>query len=367
MSKLTVQLWNEKQFSSAQQEWNDLLSQSNADQFFLSWEWMHTWWTSFADSASQLLIYSVYNEQKELVGLAPLFVKQVISKRIIKTNRLQFIGSDWYNPKIMRTELLEFISVKSMEKAVISALLDEISHQNQWNELIFSDLRKDSETYQQLSNHTTLKKYYSRKYDSYKSYYLDTQQSFENYLKNLGKNTRLKLFNRRKILQEVGEVNYESFSQLPIEESFKQLNDLHKLRWDKDVFTKQKKLFNLKLAQLFNDKKSLKFSTLSVNGELCSIQYNFLINDHEYNIQAGFKTNLHKKLALGYLHFGFAIESACNDPNINTYDFLVGEGKNTDYKSHLTTTSLELTHVQIIRGGFAQIFYRLYDSLKSRK
>ena len=35
-------------FRSLRGEWHGLLEQSTSDCPFLTWEWLHTWWTHFA-------------------------------------------------------------------------------------------------------------------------------------------------------------------------------------------------------------------------------------------------------------------------------------------------------------------------------
>jgi len=104
----------------------------------------------------------------------------------------------------------------------------------------------------------------------------------------------------------------------------------------------------------------LQFTVLSLNGTPISIQYNYIIDHHEYNIQAGFNDNIHKKISVGFLHFGYAIEAAFND-GIKVYDFLVGEGKNTQYKAHLTDKTIKIVSMQIVRNKLVRNLYRVYD------
>lgn len=364
-STLTIRRWSYQDFNNSQEAWNNLVNQSKVDRLFLSWEWMHTWWQVFSDDSSELMIYGVYDESHCLVGIAPLFAKTVFSKKIVKTRRLQFIGSDWYNNTVMRTELLEFIAIPQLSQQVINALFDEINKDSQLNEYIFNDLKVGSDTYQQLIKHPLFSNHYVRPIHTVKSYYLNTKNSFEDYLKKLGKNTRLRIFNRRKNLEQLGEVCFQKHSSPDIENYLEQLNDFHINRWGKKAFDNKKYCFNKELALLLNHKNQLVFSSISLNNEIVSVQYNYNIAGHKYNIQAGFRTDIHKKIALGYLHFGYEIEAACDDASINIYDFLAGEGKNTDYKPHLTENYIELTSVQIIKGKSAQIFYRIYDYLQS--
>jgi hypothetical protein len=82
-----------------------------------------------------------------------------------------------------------------------------------------------------------------------------------------------------------------------------------------------------------------------------------------YNIQAGYEEDFHKKVALGTLHLGYAIETAFKDPSVGFFDLLAGEGKKTDYKSHLATDRTSLTTLMVVRSPLFRLLYRMKDSL----
>ena len=64
--------WDEKHFLSNQHEWQNLLENSKADKFFMSWQWMSQWWINWGNSSSdKIFIIAIYLED-ELVGVAPL-------------------------------------------------------------------------------------------------------------------------------------------------------------------------------------------------------------------------------------------------------------------------------------------------------
>ena len=145
-----------------------------------------------------------------------------------------------------------------------------------------------------------------------------------------------------------------------IDDKIDLLNNLHSKRWIKPVFNGDRLLFNSSVAKLMAKKNCLNFSILSVNNEPVSIQYNYVVNQHNYNIQAGFDEEFHKKISLGYLHFGYEIE-ACFHEQTNVYDFLAGEVKNTQYKERLTNSYLSMVDLQIIRNPILKTLYKSYD------
>lgn len=361
MENINIQLWDKEKFFRSRDEWNDLLQRSSADPLFLSWEWQSSWWRFFSDAESmELKLFVATDSQGKILGIAPLYTTNIITKRIIKSTRLQFIGNCWRGKPTMPTELLEFIVDNTQSKEVISTLLTHIYSLNIWDEFVIPYLKLNSETCRILITENLLPQCYFRHAEKYDSYYLSIGDEFENYINGLGKNTRLKLFNRRKLLDKMGAVTLNRMISTHIEENFTLLNELHYKRWKKLAFNNQRLDFNISVASLMAEKNCLNFSVLSLNDEPVSIQYNFLINKHNYNIQAGFDENFHKKISLGYLHFGYEIEASFRQ-NDSTYDFLAGEGKNTQYKKRLTETCQQLTDLHIIRKPALIVLYKFYN------
>lgn len=364
MNNITIQEWNEQQFRDSRNSWNALLERSNSDPLFLSWEWQHTWWDVFSEPEQmQLKLFVALDSNGKLVGIAPLYLSKAKSKKFVTTRRLQFLGNCWHGKTTMRTELLDFITDKSISNKIVTAFFSHIYALTYWDELILTDLKKDSDTYQLLTSENLLSNCYYRSPDEYDSFFVNTNVSFDSYVKSLGKNTRLRLVNRRKILDTLGHVHFESDVTGDIENQFKLLNHLHSKRWGKPVFQNERLLFNETVAKLMAQRGALSFSLISIDNNPVSIQYNYNTDGHKYNIQAGFDENIHKKIALGYLHFGYEIEHACAN-KITAYDFLAGDGKNTPYKKQLTESKIQIVNLQIIRKPIVKMLYRLYDYFK---
>ena len=108
---IRITLWDEGQFNNGREEWSALLNRSKSDKLFMSWEWLHSWWRAFSNNADMsLYIIAAYNSNNRLIGIAPLFLSSVVSKKILSTHRLQFLGNCWRGAMTMRTELLDFIT-----------------------------------------------------------------------------------------------------------------------------------------------------------------------------------------------------------------------------------------------------------------
>lgn len=364
MTKLTIHEWDESDFTSSREAWTELLTKANCDQLFLSWEWLHSWWSIFGKRKhNQLKIITVLDENANLIGIAPLFLTKTVTKKIIVSRKLQFIGNYWRGIETMPTELLEFITSPSNKTLIIRAIFEYISNLSSWDELILSGLPTESETFNCLKQHELFQHNYVRKIETITSYSIPLDKNFEQYTEDLGRNTRLKLFNRRNRIKRLGEFKFNTNITQDPRNSFYILNELHKKRWGKYVFEDQRLEFNLEITSLFSSKNRAYFSTLSLDNKVFSIQYNININSHIYNIQAGFEEKLYKKVAPGYLHFGYEIEEAYNKKH-KCYDLLAGEGKNINYKQHLTSTTIQTGTIQLIRKPLLlKLLYKLYDKL----
>jgi len=361
MKDIKIRLWDEQKFTSSQKEWTELLERSHSDKLFMSWEWLSTWWDVFSEpDTMQLRLFVALDSAGALIGIAPLYLTTVSTKKIHNTKRLQFIGNSWRGPSTMRTELQDFIVDKSCSREVIAAFYYHLNSLSEWDELVLADLNKNSKTYHILESGKILKNSYYRYAEEFDSYHLNIAGDFSDFCSSLGKNTRLKLLNRRKLLETIGVVEFSEVKGGDLSSSFDLLNSLHVKRWGKPIFEGKRLHFNRTVAQRMALKDALQFSIITVDDKPVSIQYNYILDKHEYNIQAGFDEKFHKKISLGYLHFGYEIESAFKK-NIDVYDFLAGEGKNTQYKERLTGSTESMVSLQIIRNKVLQVLYRSYD------
>jgi len=355
--------WGEKEFFNSRDAWATLLARSDSDKLFMSWEWLNTWWKIFKDEKTMCLrMFVAIDENDNLVGIAPLYITNVITKKVIRTRRLQFIGNCWRGKATMPTEIVDFIADKNVSSEVISIFYEHIDSLGDWDEFVLSNLSKSTATYKCLVAGEKLGNSYFRCAEAYNSYYLDTIGDFDDYLKKISKSMRLKLFNRRKLINSIGKVSFENLDA-GLDDCFKLLNQLHRKRWGSDLFEGDRLKFNKIVSELMMKQNSVQFSVILFDKEPISIQYNYIVNNRKYNIQAGFDELFHKKISLGYLHFGYEIEDSFKD-RIIAYDFLMGKGKNTQYKKRLTSRKYELVDMQIIRNNYVGFLYKLYDGVK---
>ncbi len=138
------------------------------------------------------------------------------------------------------------------------------------------------------------------------------------------------------------------------------MNRLHAQRWKSQAFTGARLSFHQDLSRRLAARGELFLSRLWVNDEVVSVLYDIRKGCRQYNLKLGFDCTRNRKVSLGLLHFGYAMEQAAH-AGVTTYDFLAGTGKTTDFKSHLGREQHVLSTVQLMRGRLLPRLYRLRD------
>ncbi len=81
-----------------------------------------------------------------------------------------------------------------------------------------------------------------------------------------------------------------------------------------------------------------------------------------YFLQSGFNAAAARGVSPGYLHFGYAIEAACQE-NADRFDFLAGPGRHRDYKRDFAAEPVTVVTYHLVRGGLTARLYAVYETL----
>jgi len=279
---------------------------------------------------------------------------------LFAVKRIQFLGTAYQSISSIRTEYLSVIYRDGCLDKVYTSIKKFINENVLWDEFIFKDINE---------------KLYHQIFFPPKHYHVDgllrtvgsdigckinTQdQNFKNYIANLGKNTRLRIFNRRIKLSELGCVKVEYFGYENKLEMFSLLNDFHVSRWGKACFSVDSLGFHGKLIDSLHLLDC--FSVLKIGGKPVSILYNITINNIVYNLQSGFVENFHKGISLGTLHLGYEIERSFENKDLVYFDLLAGHGKNINYKARLNGVPVKFISIQIVKTKWLVLLYKIKD------
>ncbi len=350
------------EFSTLKDQWQDVLNRSDADRLFLSWHWMSSWWETYGKlNNDSLLLLGVYDDSNTLVCLAPFYLSTKKIKNIYPVKIVQFLGTRVGGSGSFRTEYLQCIADSKASENCIKEVFNYLIQKIDFDELWLNDLIVDSVTYLESLKFADTKKIYKRIQSESQSYGINVETSFINYVETLGKNTRLKVYNRRKVLNSLGKVTIEPVDSHNFQNILSKLTDFHLHRWDEDISYVRHSEFISKL---------IAYSAIQVCGiiirldnEIIGCTFDLVLGERSYNIQSGYKDGVDKKIAMGSLTIGYAIEYYCDKPELKYYDFLAGEGKKSNYKVRIAKLELKIKTMQFVSSPMRRYLYKIKDKL----
>ena len=362
---LQVVRLSEQYFADMASSWQELVFDSDSDPLFMGWPWLYTWWETWADSLGlELALFGVFTEEGILVGLAPFYCHHFRLPMGYELRRLHFLGNAWRICPTVRTEYCGLVIRRGWEDRVVEKVMSEVCRLD-WQEIVVcdqgvQDLLQWQKAFDRLGQTVST---VPRNIDS--GVRVVTDGNFEDWLGQLGRNTRLKAYNRRNYLNQRGELRFRYVSDDATDDFFSTLNRFHERRWGKPCFEPDAVRFHQRLlARLTPDNRAL--SVLEFNGEPVSMLYDLRVGGSQYNLQTGFLESFDSKVALGTLHLGFAIEQSFMDPQVLYYDLLAGQGKKTFYKRHFQGEHVHFLTVQYARHPVMRSIYRLQSWLPGR-
>lgn len=324
---LEVQELSEQQFTELRGEWQDCLAASGADPVFASWPWCHSWWRTWSVPHSLELLLLVVREHQDILGIAPLYMHKVKRKLGPSGYQLQFIGNIWRKSTV-RSEHTDFIIRNGYRTEVMGAIAAYLATKD-WDDLLICD--HPPGLLEEISGWG--KKVTLRGHDRGVS--VDVRGDFGDWLGSVGKNTRLKLFNRRTYLGDRLQLERIPPNNSTEREFFFRL--LCRLHQDRRQAQPERAEidFHQRLAESSGKYLLPVYSVMKVDGAEVSAIYDIIAGGRRYNLHSVFAGDIDKKVSLGTLHLGFALEESFQDPQVQQYDFLAGEGKNSFYKERL--------------------------------
>jgi hypothetical protein len=367
MSDITItRITDAGRFSDMQAEWQVLLEQSSANNLFMGWAWQYSWWETWGEQLGlQLVLLTAYRGD-HLVGIAPLYLDRVVLAGWLPVSRLQFVGNAFRRHGTVRTEYLEFICMREDADEVCQAFARHLANHVAWDEFVMCDVMRDSATSKAVLTAAGEAGCMDFVRVADRGIRIDTRGQFDAYLAGLGRQTRLKLYNRRSYLDTLGRVGVQRADAGSLDKYFAILNEFHRKRWGVECFNSESLRFHKHMLQRLADGNSYELECLTLDDEPISTLYNVSAGCTVYNLQSGFNERFNRKLSLGTLHMGLSIERAFADPGMVSFDLLAGMGKKQFYKSHFKGEVVNFTTLQIVRRRMLKVLYRLYLLLPGR-
>lgn len=318
---------------------------------FYSRAWQEAWHEAYGDHPAIKLHpeVSLYTYPHKLKGLLPV-------------RSATPIGATSPGTRSIRAEYLVLAGAETVSEA--EDLLKKLTAEKNWDQLCLPDIPEGSPELGAIQTAARNLGLQVREQERNTAFAVDLSVGeFEDYLAGLGKNTRLKLFNRRKKLEEAGEIAEENWWPSRREAFYELLNQFHEKRWGKPCYRGRGLAFIDKLlTRLDQAGAHIDLSVITLDGEPVSTTLDIAAQGRCYNLQAGYAEDLVKNVSLGTLHLGYQIEKAFQ-AQYDHYDFMAGEGKNTQYKASLANCQTDLITLMLVRHPLLKLAYRLQDKL----
>ncbi|RCU45159.1 GNAT family N-acetyltransferase [Corallincola holothuriorum] len=365
-SYLLVETIDEPSFHQLRDEWERLHQRSDADPLFLSWAWNWSWWESWNQALKlELLLITVRTIEGELVGIAPLYRHSVNYMGVSGVTRIQSVGNAWGISPTVRSEYMGLIVDPALELQVYQSIWRYLLSEVHWDELILCDLDKETRGYRIFAALARMNGMVFEQASEDVGVKVNISGTFRNYLQQLGRNTRLKLYNRRNRLEENSITEHIRVKPEQYPQFFEKLNELHATRWKKGCYTGLSEQFHLKLLSFLPD-SNVHCMLMKHDGQMISALYDLECRGKRYNLQAGYFENYHSKVSLGTLHLGYGIEEAWNTSSCVSYDLLAGSGKHSFYKKHLSKKLTQFATVRITRLKKRFALYKFFERLPAK-
>lgn len=322
MSAVVERITNGTGFEKLKKEWNALLEASPANCFFLTWEWLFTWWRYL--SGGRRLFILVVRSEGEMIALAPLVLKPARLSLLWPFRVLEFLGSG-----TIGSDYLDFIIRCGREQEALKALAGYLTQRKLMLEL--RQLKRDSALAMRLAQ--TLREQSGwRLFEAATDVcpYIDLSgHTWPSYLGTLGSSHRYNFQRRFKQLSREFEVRFEqTVSEEQRREALAHLVELHHKRWQgrgcSEAFTTSDLLsFHQEMGRIALERGWLRLFILRLDGRPAASLYGFRYHRSFYFFQSGFDPQ-YGRHSVGLVTMGLAIKKALED-GAEEYDLLHGD------------------------------------------
>ena len=303
-------------------EWNSLVRESRTSSPFLTWEWLHTWWTHFG--GSMRLSITIVREDGELIAIAPL---RVARNRWSLFPRLEFLGTGFVG-----ADYLDVIVRPGREDDAVRAIAESAGSKRLPFHL--DHLTPDCAA-SRLVRPLEESGWSSRRTVSgVCPFFRLSGHTFDSYLATLGSPHRANVRRRQRNLWRQFDVEFAMVSGDSERRAVLQtLITLHNQRWEKRggstaFFSRALRSFHEEFTSQALEAGWLRMFVLRLDGKAAAAIYCLSYHGRYYFYQGAFDEELSPH-SIGLVMMGLAIQRAIEE-GATEFDMLYG---NEPYKS----------------------------------
>ena len=345
----TAVLTTAEDFDRLREEWDELLDESTAGGYFLRWHWNRIWWDTYAPPHSQLFLITCRNEEGQLIGLAPFYLRQRHTAGIGHLREIVFLGT---GTDIKTSEYLNLLARHGYEQIVASEIARFLQASKDWDRLWLWGMINDSTIIQLFrqalgdrANVTTCD--YTR--------HINTNTDWESFRQTLGAASRKKIPQLYRRLFKEHTCEFRRIEELEeLTPALDALIRLHQLRWESKGEAGSFRLphFEAFLRKITAEDLAtghLRLWTLTVNGQIASAQVAFFDRGIAHVFQGGFDPEYS---GIGNVIFWLCIQDCIESEEVHEFDFM---GGGAEYKQLWTKIGRELVELELFNSSFRSV------------
>ena len=304
-------------FEALRAPWNALLRESRSDGFFLTWEWLHAWWTHLRGDLTLHLVLAWDGD--ELVGAAPLARTRATVPWL---SRLEFLGTGFAG-----SDYLDVIVKRDREAEVTQAIAGALLGPS--HALHLDHLPPDSVAGSSLVDRLAAKAWTSMQTTVGTCPYIPLAgHSWDSYLASIGSAHRANFRRRLRNLDRDFDVRFARVSNdEERREGLETLMSLHNRRWDtrggSTAFPSPAcRAFHYDVTHRALDRGWLRLYELRLNDVVAAATYCFSYNGCFYFYQGAFD-HRYQQHSVGMVAMGLTIRAAIEE-GAREFDMLFG-------------------------------------------
>lgn len=296
-------------------EWDELLTDSAANQIFLTSEWQSTWWEAY--QPGQLWVLVVHDEGGRWMGLAPWFIDTSPDGR----RTMHTVGC------VDVTDYLDVVARRGRETEVFEAIAGWVAtHTDAFDEILLCNIPETSLALRGMSDAVEARGLASTVRLQEVCPIVTLPDTFASYLDGLNKKNRHEL--RRKLRRAADEASwYIVGPEHDLDEELAHFMTLmaasseQKAAFLRDA--RNRRFFEL-MAPLMAERGWLQLAFLTVRGERAAAYLNFTYDRRVLVYNSGLAPLAYGHLSPGIVLLSRLIEHAI-EQGYHTFDFLRGD------------------------------------------
>jgi CelD/BcsL family acetyltransferase involved in cellulose biosynthesis len=307
-----------QEFSGLREEWQALLQASATDSPFLTWEWLHAWWTHLRGGRDLRLL--TVRAADRLIGLAPLSISR---RRLPWLSQLEFLGTGWAG-----SDYLDVIIRRDFEGRCLDAMTD--SYRSQRRTLRLDHLPGERAHSASLADRLTASGWTAQTTRSGICPFARlTGHSWDSYMATLRPSHQTRYRRYLGTLNKKFTVSFEqATSEAQRHEALSALMTFHEQRWTprggSTAFqTPALRAFHHDATARMLLRGWLRLFVLRLNDKPAAVAYCFAYNGRFYLYQHGFDEQF-RRYSVGLALLGLTIHAAIEE-GASEFDMLYGD------------------------------------------